>query len=115
MSSRGLNAVSMRSYAASTRRELLSSLTQKEARELEERTGFWLRPEQHAPEGNWRIWLLLGGRGAGKTLAGAHWLASNIWASRMRRVGLIGATHHDARSVMVEGESGDRAPKKTSR
>ena len=50
--------------------------------------------------------MFLGGRGAGKTLAGAHWLAGNIWSGRMRRVGVIGATHHDARSVMVEGESG---------
>jgi hypothetical protein len=96
----------MNSYPAKVRRGFLSSLTQNEARTLEKRTGFWLRPEQHAPEGSWRIWLLLGGRGAGKTLAGAHWLASNIWASRMRRVGVIGATHHDARSVMIEGESG---------
>ena len=85
---------------------MLSGLTQDQARELEERWRFWLRDEQHAPEGSWRIWLFLGGRGAGKTLAGAHWLASNIWAGHMRRVGLIGATHHDARSVMVEGESG---------
>jgi hypothetical protein len=101
-----LNAASMNSYPANIRQGLLSSLTRADAKILNERTGWWLRPEQTAPSGSWRIWLLLGGRGAGKTLAGAHWLASNIWAGRMRRVGLIGATHHDARSVMVEGESG---------
>lgn len=104
--SRGLNAASINCLPVSTRHALLSGLTQDQARELEERWRFWLRDEQHAPEGSWRIWLFLGGRGAGKTLAGAHWLASNIWGGHMRRVGLIGATHHDARAVMVEGESG---------
>jgi hypothetical protein len=90
----------------SGRTEFVQSLTDDESEDALDNLGFWLRPEQAAPGGSWRIWLLLGGRGAGKTLAGAHWLASNIWDNRMRRVGLIGATHHDARSVMVEGESG---------
>jgi phage terminase large subunit-like protein len=48
----------------------------------------------------------LGGRGAGKTRAGAEWIAEDVAAGGMRRVGLIGATMRDARAVMVEGESG---------
>jgi hypothetical protein len=67
---------------------------------------FWARDEQLAPPGDWRIWLFLGGRGAGKTRAGAEWIADGVREGRMRRIALIGATHNDARSVMIEGESG---------
>ena len=67
---------------------------------------FWARPEQLAPPGDWRVWLFLGGRGAGKTRAGAEWVADGVRRGVMRRVGIVGATFHDARSVMIEGESG---------
>jgi phage terminase large subunit-like protein len=66
----------------------------------------WARDEQLPPPGDWRIWLFLGGRGAGKTRSGAEWIAGEVARGRMRRIGLIGATHSDARAVMVEGESG---------
>jgi phage terminase large subunit-like protein len=55
---------------------------------------------------DWRIWLFLGGRGAGKTRAGAEWLATLVAEGRAARIGLIGATMRDVRAVMVEGESG---------
>jgi phage terminase large subunit-like protein len=72
---------------------------------------FWARPSQLSPppdpiKGDWRIWLFLGGRGAGKTRAGSEWIASRVREGRARRIGLIGATERDARQVMVEGESG---------
>lgn len=67
---------------------------------------FWARDEQWPPPGDWRIWLFLGGRGSGKTRAGAEWIAEGVRKKRMRRVALIGATHADARSVMIEGPSG---------
>jgi hypothetical protein len=92
--------------SANARRAILSSLTQNEAAKLAEQWRFWLRDEQLAPGDDWRIWLFLGGRGAGKTLAGAHWLADGIRHERMHRVGVIGATFNDARAVMIEGESG---------
>ena len=55
----------------------------------------------------WTTWLMLGGRGAGKTRAGAEWVRS-VAARRpeRRRIALIGETEHDAREVMVEGVSG---------
>ncbi len=61
---------------------------------------------QTPPDGAWRVWAFLGGRGAGKTRAGAEWV--NYLAARgyAKRIGLIGATLHEVRSVMVEGESG---------
>jgi phage terminase large subunit-like protein len=87
------------------RRALLDSLTEDDAALLQD-WRFWAHDAQVAPEGAWRIWLFLGGRGAGKTHAGAEWIAEEIAAGGMRRVGLIGATMRDARAVMVEGESG---------
>jgi hypothetical protein len=69
---------------------------------------WWLAAHapQRAPEGAWRTWVLLGGRGAGKTRAGAEWLSAR--AARVGRVALVGATLHDVRDVMVEGPSGLR-------
>ncbi|MEH6718919.1 MAG: terminase family protein [Aurantimonas endophytica] len=70
------------------------------------------RPAQLPPEGDWRQWLLIGGRGSGKTRAGAEWvnaLAAGTppFASRPHgRIALIAETLGDAREVMVEGESG---------
>jgi phage terminase large subunit-like protein len=62
--------------------------------------------------GPWTTWLMLGGRGAGKTRAGAEWVRAMVhgiqpWTDRAHgRIALIGETAHDAREVMVEGESG---------
>jgi phage terminase large subunit-like protein len=64
------------------------------------------RDEQLPPPGDWRIWLFLGGRGAGKTRSGAEWIAEGVDEGAMLHIGLIGATHNDARSVMIEGVSG---------
>lgn len=89
----------------SARRALLDSLTADDAALLQD-WRFWAHDAQVAPEGAWRIWLFLGGRGAGKTRAGAEWIAEEVAAGSMQRVGLIGATMRDARAVMVEGESG---------
>lgn len=67
---------------------------------------FWARKDQLPPDGAWRIWLFLGGRGAGKTCSGAQWIASGVRNGAVRRAGLIAATYNEARAVMIEGESG---------
>jgi phage terminase large subunit-like protein len=54
----------------------------------------------------WTTWLLLGGRGAGKTRAGAEWVRALALADPKARIALIGETEHEAREVMVEGVSG---------
>ena len=60
----------------------------------------------------WTTWLMLGGRGAGKTRLGAEWvhalaLGRSPYADRRhRQIALIGETEHDAREVMIEGVSG---------
>ena len=63
------------------------------------------RPEQIAPDGDWDIWLIMSGRGWGKTRTGAEWVKEAV-AKGYKRIALIGETAADARDVMVEGESG---------
>lgn len=63
------------------------------------------RLDQIPPEREWLIWLLLGGRGAGKTRTGAEWVRQQIKAGK-RRIALVAPTYSDAREVMINGESG---------
>jgi phage terminase large subunit-like protein len=64
------------------------------------------RPNQLPPEGDWTIWLLLAGRGFGKTRVLSE--MCNAWASlrRAKRIAIVAATASDCRDVVVEGESG---------
>lgn len=65
------------------------------------------RPEQLAPEVvNWSIWLILSGRGWGKTRTGAEWVRGLAESGTVERIALVGPTAADVRDVMVEGESG---------
>ncbi|MEE9272453.1 MAG: terminase family protein [Robiginitomaculum sp.] len=63
------------------------------------------RDDQKPPQGDWHIWLLLGGRGAGKTRAGAEWIRKQVKAGA-RRIALIGPSYNEVREVMILGESG---------
>lgn len=74
--------------------------------ELKYRWSFWARPQQLAPEGDWQTWLVLAGRGFGKTRIGAEWVRDEIQSGRRKRIALVAATAADVRDVMVEGESG---------
>ena len=79
-----------------------------------------LRTAQRAPDklpdgGDWATWLFLGGRGAGKTLAGAMWLSDRAMEASGGRLALIGPTLHDVREVMIEGVSGIRSLARWSR
>ena len=74
----------------------------------------WARPDQRPPLGDWSRWMLMGGRGAGKTRAGAEWVRGAV-EGRPRyakapcgQIALVGETFADAREVMVEGVSGLR-------
>lgn len=64
------------------------------------------RRAQLPPAGDWRIWLMLAGRGFGKTRSGAEWVDALARAHAGCRIALVGATIDDVRQVMVEGESG---------
>jgi phage terminase large subunit-like protein len=70
------------------------------------------RPGQEFPETPWRQLLILGGRGSGKTRAGAEWVRARatgafpVGARPARRIALVAPTFDEARLVMIEGESG---------
>ncbi|TCR04275.1 phage terminase large subunit-like protein [Neorhizobium sp. JUb45] len=66
------------------------------------------RTAQKPPEGDWRTWLLMGGRGSGKTRAGAEWVHALACAAQRSdlRIALVAETLGDAREVMVDGASG---------
>jgi phage terminase large subunit-like protein len=95
--------------------EALAALAPDEAEWL---THDWLgfaRADQWPPPGDWRTWLVMGGRGSGKTRAGAEWVRGAVHgrpgfaASPCARVALVGETLAAVREVMVEGVSGLRA------
>lgn len=80
-----------------------------QARALDFDWSYWGRPDQFAPpsdaiKGGWLTWLILAGRGWGKTRTGAE--AVRQWAKTYNYVNLIGATAADARDIMIEGQSG---------
>lgn len=64
------------------------------------------RPKQIAPNGNWTNWLILAGRGFGKTRTGAEWIRERVETGQAKRIAIVGKTPADVRDVMIEGESG---------
>jgi phage terminase large subunit-like protein len=66
----------------------------------------WARAEQLPPAGAWTTWLYMGGRGTGKTRAGAEWVRERVGRGLGRRIALVAATAADARNLMIEGETG---------
>jgi phage terminase large subunit-like protein len=84
----------------------LRSLNRKTIARLNTDWHFWRRDNQMPPSGDWRIWLVMAGRGFGKTRMGAEWVREIAMANPGVRIALIGATMMEARQVMVEGESG---------
>ena len=87
----------------------ISTLTAEQTALLLADWGFWARPPQLAPAGDWAIWLILAGRGFGKTRAGAEWVLDRVGGHNdpgPHRVALVARTAADARDVMVQGESG---------
>ena len=64
----------------------------------------WARAEQLPPAGAWFCWLILAGRGWGKTRCGAEAIRAEVEASRAQRIALIAETAADGRNVIVEGE-----------
>lgn len=94
-------------------RELIEGLSPNAIAAMPYIFDLWaLRRHQTPPAGDWTTWLILGGRGAGKTRAGAEWVRFMVEGSgpdtpgEFRRIALLGASLSEARDVMVMGESG---------
>jgi phage terminase large subunit-like protein len=69
----------------------------------------WLkvaRPAQLPPDGDWKVWLIMAGRGFGKTRTGAETIRQWVMEGRYRRIALIADTATEARNIMIEGDSG---------
>ncbi len=88
------------------RLNLKTDLTEEEAAVLLYEWQRWARPSQLAPDGEWDGWLILAGRGFGKTRMGAEFVRQEVESGRSKRIGLVGETSADGKDVMVNGESG---------
>ena len=91
-------------HPETVRNGLIETLSDEECAELYYDWSFWARPDQLPPREDWIYWVILAGRGAGKTRVGAEIVRA--WSMEFSHVNLIGPTQDDVREVMVEGESG---------
>lgn len=102
----------MASLPESERLKAVRLLTEQDCAELKYDWSFWGRPNQQTPQGDWLTWVVLAGRGYGKTRAGSEWVRSitcgktPLEAGSHHRIAMIAETAADARDVMVEGDSG---------
>jgi len=100
-----VTAKDLRALPADKVQELLTALGPEKADELKYTWPFWARPDQIEPEGRYKIWMPLAGRGWGKTRTGAETVRE--WAKQgLKRIACVAPTKGDVRRVMVEGESG---------
>ena len=86
--------------------QLLNDLTVEQQHAMLYDWGVWCRPKQATPPGDWRVWLILAGRGFGKTRTGAEFVREQVNANNTGHMALVGATAADVRDTMIEGESG---------
>ena len=86
-------------------KDLLGAIDDEELPDCRFDWTMWRRPEQVTPSGDWTTWLLMGGRGSGKTLAGAQWVRA-LAADGIGPIGIIGQSMIEAEQVMVRGPSG---------
>ena len=93
-----------RTLPASEQVRRINALTDAQAEALAYDWEWNARPKQLPPSGSWQYWLIIAGRGFGKTRTGAELVRS--WVKNYPYVNLIGATSDDARDIMIEGESG---------
>lgn len=91
-------------WSPADRKRLLAVLKDAELRKAGRSWADLARPAQLPPPGDWFTWLILAGRGFGKTRSGAEWALEQ--ARHSARGALIAPTAADARDIMVEGESG---------
>uniref|UniRef100_UPI0040576577 DNA-packaging protein n=1 Tax=Roseovarius mucosus TaxID=215743 RepID=UPI0040576577 len=100
------------SNGQAVRDDFLDALSDGELMALPYLFEFWALPHQLPPSGEWRTWVIMGGRGAGKTRAGAEWVRSEVEGARpmdtgrCKRIALVGETIDQVREVMIFGESG---------
>jgi phage terminase large subunit-like protein len=90
-----------KALSKAARRNVIAELSDEEANVLLHDWEFWARSNQLAPPGDWIHWLILAGRGFGKTRIGAEQVRR--WTQEFPIVNLIGPTMADVRDIMVQG------------
>jgi phage terminase large subunit-like protein len=99
--------IALRNATEEQQRRAIAHLSFEDAMKLDADFELWAHRNQLPPGGEgWRTWLMMAGRGFGKTRAGAEWIHRIADGKPGTRIALIGATIGDARSIMVEGVSG---------
>lgn len=88
------------------RADFITSLSPDEVELVLYDWGLWARDGQWPPEQPWRVWIIMAGRGYGKTRAGAEWIRMKAHQGQKQSLALVGETSDDVRHVMVEGRSG---------
>lgn len=88
------------------REHIMSTLSKEAMANLRYDWDFWGRPNQLPPPGDWNTWLVLAGRGFGKTRMGAEWVRRKAEENPGCRIAMVAETATDARKVMIEGDSG---------
>lgn len=108
-------AESLASYSEAERKRLIQGLPDDKALAFLFEWEFWARPSQVPPDGDWATWLILAGRGFGKTRTGVEWVRKHVEGitpltapekNAARRIAIVAETAADGRDVLVEGESG---------
>jgi len=88
------------------REKVISDFNDEHAQSFLHSWGVYRRPSQATPVGDWRVWLILAGRGWGKTRTGAEFIREQVDAGNAEHIALVGPTAGDVRDTMIEGESG---------
>jgi len=88
------------------RQAFLDSLTDEQALALLNSWEFKARPSQLPPDGDWFVWLMMMGRGGGKSYAASNYIIDRVISGDAKRIALVGRTTSDTLDVMVNGKSG---------
>ncbi len=104
---RELAAKLARAGSEEERARIIASITFSDMLRFDAEFEAWAHANQLEPDGlGWTTWLMMAGRGFGKTRAGAEWIFGLANGRPKARIALVGASLHEARSIMVEGVSG---------
>ena len=95
-----------RMVRAGVARDYIENLDNQELQALQFDWEVFRRPKQQPPDTDWRIWLILAGRGFGKTRTGAEYVRAMANSGKIKQIALVGRTAADVRDTMIEGDSG---------
>lgn len=103
----GRKTIALARTTAETRRRIIENMTWLDMGSFDAEFERWVHKGQiEPPEQGWRTWLMMAGRGFGKTRAGAEWIEKLARSRPKVRIALVGASIDEARRIMVEGVSG---------